>query len=106
MTPYMTDAELDEIEEALNAAERVIPPPWEALCETKAGVGGSSFVSGGDPERDHEIYLELNLDGGIVRSPNEQLDVVVEFVGRSGADIRRLLTEVRALRRPQGPPGT
>lgn len=90
---------LEQVEDRLNAALRIVPSPWVPLCETKAGIGGQSFIRGGDPERDHEIYLSLNLEGEqIPRGPDERLDDVVEFLGHAAGDIEQLLAEVRRLR--------
>jgi hypothetical protein len=63
-----------------------------------SGIGGGSFFRGGDTDLDHEIYLTLAVDGAIVREPDEQLDEVVEYLGRSAEDIQRLMGEVRRLR--------
>jgi hypothetical protein len=94
----MSDADLAEIEDRLNAAERIIPPPWVPLRETQEGIGGGSFIRGGHPDLDHEINVDLNLEGDSVRSPDVRLDVVIEFLGRSAEDIRHLLAEVRRLK--------
>ena len=93
-----SDEELEMMEVRLRAASSVIPRPWKPLRETKDGVGGSSFICGGDPEQDHEIYIELNLVGEVVGSPDPRLDEVIEFLGHSADDLERLIFEVRRLR--------
>jgi hypothetical protein len=98
MPEDLSDAELEAMERRLNAALTIVASPWLPLRETKEGIGGSSFIQGGGADQDHEIYLELNLEGEVVRSPDERLDEVIEFVGRSAEDIQRLIGEVRRLR--------
>jgi len=94
----LSDNDLNQIEEQLRAALRVIPAPWTPLRETKEGIGGGSFIQGGDPERDHEINVNLSLEGESVFSPDGRLDDVIEFLGWSAGDVARLLAEVRRLR--------
>lgn len=81
VTGEISEDDLLQIEARLEAALAIVPPPWLPLRETRDGIGGSSFIRGGHPKRDHEVYIELNLEGEIVRSPDERLDQVLEFLG-------------------------
>jgi hypothetical protein len=101
MVDHLSNDDLDQIEQRLDAALNLIPPPWESLCETKSGLGGESFIRGSDPVLDHEIYVTLNLAGEVVRGPDERKDEMIEFLGHSAEDIQRLIAEVRRLRSAQ-----
>ena len=96
----MSETELDEIERRLAGAFRVAPPPWAESLETRWGTGGESFVQFlGNPDVDNEMYFEVHLGPERLKSPDPRIDLLVDFIGHAPADIGRLLSEVRRLRK-------
>lgn len=93
----LTNDDLAEIEQRLQRALSVAPTPWKPSLETRWATGGSSAIFlGGDPDDDNELYFDLHLKNTKVVSPDERLDAVVDFIGHSADDLRRLLAEVPA----------
>jgi hypothetical protein len=55
-------------------------------------------VQCGHTDTDYEIYFDVRIDNEPLRSPDVNLDAVIDFVGNAAADIPRLVAEVRRLR--------
>nr|BFE60513.1 hypothetical protein GCM10020063_050390 [Dactylosporangium thailandense] len=98
MSDRLAYSDLDAIDLRCAAAFAVVPTPWTAHVETRSGIGGNSFVQGGDPDVDHELYLDVRAGTEQLRSPDARLDAVVGFVAAASEDLPRLLSEVRRLR--------
>ncbi|MGW6445086.1 hypothetical protein [Lentzea sp. NPDC055074] len=99
MSDGLTVNDLDEIEHRLRRALEVAPRPWTTFLETRGATGGPSFVRlDGDPDLDHEMYVEVFVGQDKWTSPDARLDAVVDFVGHAADDVRQLLQEVRRLR--------
>jgi len=94
----MSEAELDAIEHRALAAFGVMPLPWTPFLESRHGIGGCSFVQCAHTDTDYEIYFDVRVDNEPLRSPDVNLDAVIDFVGNAAADIPRLVAEVRRLR--------
>ncbi|MET9877100.1 GNAT family N-acetyltransferase [Actinacidiphila glaucinigra] len=92
-----TEAELDVIEERAASAS---PGPWTPLLETRAGIGGASFLQVGAAggAGDEEFHLSRVTAGREVAGPDEQLDADLDFIASARQDVPRLLAEVRRLR--------
>lgn len=74
-------------------------PPWIAEMETRAPIGGCSFIRfADDPTAGQEIYLDVRIGHGQMTSPDVRLDSIIEFVARAPEDVMRLITEIRRLR--------
>jgi hypothetical protein len=102
----LSDEELTQIERRLDQAVTVAPPPWWAWLETQGGLGGESFVQfRGDPNVDNEMYLSVHLGADRLRSPDPRLDLIIDFVGNSAEDVRRLIGEIRRLQTLTAPSG-
>jgi hypothetical protein len=99
MPDPLTDADLAAIEERVNEAQRVGPPPWNAWLETRHGTGGGSFVQfGGAADEDNEMYLDVRLNQRQLISPSAELDAIVDFIGNAPEDVHSLVAEVHRLR--------
>jgi hypothetical protein len=99
MSDPLPDADLGQIEQRVLTALSAAAPPWIAELETRAPVGGCSFIRfGGDQAADEEIYLEVRTGHGRLTSSDVRLDSIIEFIARAPDDIMRLITEVRRLR--------
>jgi hypothetical protein len=98
VTKPLPDEDLDRIEQRLSAALEIITPPWTPNLETNGGLGGSSFIAGGHELLDHEIYIDLNLEGKKSDPRDIKLDRIIDFLGHSAEDIANLIAEVRRLR--------
>lgn len=62
MPAGLTEQELQAIERKLDAATQAVPEPWKLFMEARAGIGGCSFIRGGDEEGDdREIHLDVHL---------------------------------------------
>jgi hypothetical protein len=96
----LSNADLGQIEHRVLDALDAAAPPWIAELETRAPIGGCSFIRFGDePTADHEMYLDVRTARGQLTSPDERLDSIVEFVAHAPEDIMRLINEIRRLRR-------
>ena len=99
MAEPVPDADLGQIEQRVMRALDAAAPPWIAELETRAPIGGCSFIRfGDDPDADQEMYLDVRAGHGRLTSPDARLDSVIDFVARGPEDIMRLITEVRRLR--------
>src|SRR5581483_2056079 len=99
MPDVLSDAELAAIEQRVNEAQRVGPPPWNAELETRHGTGEGSFVQfGGAADEDNEMYLDVRLNQRQLISPNAGLDAIVDFIGNAPEDVLSLVAEVQRLR--------
>jgi len=96
----LTSDVLQEIVDRVDAALAVVAPPWLPLRATKDGIGGQSFIQGGDPVIDHEIYLTVMIEGHqLSEFSDPRVDDLIEFIGQAPGDIQRLVQEIRRLRR-------
>ncbi|HSR86440.1 MAG TPA: hypothetical protein VLM11_19865 [Streptosporangiaceae bacterium] len=99
MSDGIEETELSEIEQRAAQAFAVAPAPWTALLETRAGLGGESFIRlGDDPVLDHELYVTLFLGTNRVASPDVGPDAVIDYIAHACDTIPRLITEIRRLR--------
>jgi hypothetical protein len=99
MSDGMDETELAEIEQRAAEAFAVAPTPWMALLETRAGLGGESFIRlGDDPVLDRELYVTLILGTKRVASPDVGLDAVIDYIARACDAIPELIAEIRRLR--------
>jgi hypothetical protein len=99
MSDPLPDADFAEMEQRALTALGAAPPPWIAELETRAPIGGCSFIRFGDEEgADHEIYLDVRTGHEQLTSPDTRLDSIIEFIARAPDDIMRLITEIRRLR--------
>ena len=99
MADPLPDAELNQIEQRALRALGAAPPPWIPELETRAPIGGCSFIRiGDDPVIDREMYLEVRTADGQLTSPDVQLNQIIDFVARAPEDTMRLIAEVRRLR--------
>jgi hypothetical protein len=99
MADPLPDAELNQIEQRALRALGAAPPPWIPELETRAPIGGCSFIRiGDDPVTDPAMSLEVRTGDGQLTSPDVQLDQIIDFVARAPEDIIRLIAEVRRLR--------
>lgn len=99
MADPLLEADVDLIEQRVLRALGAAPPPWSPELETRAPIGGSSYIRfGDDPGADQEIYLDVRTGRGELASPDAELDSIIEFVARAPEDIMRLIAEVRRLR--------
>ncbi|GLY50907.1 hypothetical protein [Lentzea sp. NBRC 102530] len=95
----ISDDDLAAIEQRLTRALDVAPQPWTTWLETQGATGGCSFVAlDGDSPDDLELYVDVFAGNEQWISPDARLDALVDFVGNSAEDVRRLLDEVRRLR--------
>jgi hypothetical protein len=98
MVKPLSDVNLGQIEQRVLKALDAAASPWIAELETRAPVGGCSFIRfGDDPAVDQEIYLDVQTGHGRLTSPDVRLDSIIEFVASAPEDIMRLITEVRRL---------
>jgi hypothetical protein len=94
------DDELDRIERRAAAAFAVLRSPWSAYLETRAGIGGGSFIgTPSEHDGDDEMYITLLVGGKELTSPDPRLDAVLDFIASASADVPKLVAEVRRLRR-------
>ena len=95
----LSDDLLQAIVDRVNAALSVVASPWLPLRATKDGIGGESFVQGGDRDLDQEIYLTVTIEGQRLNGFSDpRVDALIEFIGQAPGDIQRLVQEVRRLR--------
>ena len=99
MADPLPDTSLELIEQRAVRALDAAPLPWIAEMETRAPIGGCSFIRFGDnPAADQEIYLEVQTGHGRMTSPDARLDSIIEFVACAPEDVMRLIAEIRRLR--------
>lgn len=97
VTDSIGEAELVEIEHRARQALDAAPAPWLALLETRHGIGGESFIQfGSDPDLDQEMYT-VDVGPRRLRSPDAQLDAIIDFVAHASEDVPRLISEIRRL---------
>jgi hypothetical protein len=99
MPEPLSEESLAAIEHRLAQVRTVAPPPWRGLLESREGTGGESCVQfSGGLHVDNEMYFTVMLGAKRLRSPDPQLDLIVDFVGNAADDIERLIAEVRRAR--------
>jgi hypothetical protein len=91
---FLTDAELDQIEDR---AQRATPGPWTPKLETREGIGGASYIEL-DPGADNDAELYLTYSPVDRISPNAAMDADLDFIAHARTDVPRLAAEVRRLR--------
>ena len=94
----LPDTDLELIEQRALKALDAAPPPWIAEMETRAPIGGCSFIRFGDSPADQEIYLNVQTDHGQLVSPDARLDAIIELIAHAPEDVMRLISEIRRLR--------
>ena len=98
MTPGLSSADLEVIDQRAEAASAVADLPWVSLLETRHGIGGCSFIRCGTAERDVEMYVDLTYGETRISSPDPRLDAVLDFIAAASEDVPRLVAEIRRLR--------
>ncbi|MEN9620768.1 MAG: hypothetical protein RL499_961 [Actinomycetota bacterium] len=84
----MTDDDLGEIEERLNAASK---GPWQPFVEGRDHLGGDNFIRvGGLDDNEPDMYVTRDS------SPASVADL--DFIAHARQDVEKLLAEVRNLR--------
>lgn len=97
MEPALSEDDLRLIEGRLRDALEIVSPPWAGHRETGEPIGGESFIAGGRPSFDEEIYLHVVLGTEQLGSPDPRLDALIDFLAHAPADIATLVAAVRRL---------
>jgi GNAT superfamily N-acetyltransferase len=96
MSDPLPDTDLEQIQQRARRALDAAPASWIPDMETRAPIGGCSFIRfGDDPAIDQEMYLDVRIGAGQMTSPDARLDAIVEFVAYAPKDVMRLIAEIR-----------